>query len=38
MNLKLNVYDGKTVVKTYTAETLDCEFGIVEDILDALHA
>lgn len=37
MNLKLNVYDGKTVIKTYTAETLDCEFGIVEDILDALN-
>lgn len=37
MNLKLNVYEGRTIVKTYTAETLDCEFGIIEDILDALN-
>lgn len=37
MNLKLNVYEGRTIIKTYTAETLDCEFGIIEDILDALN-
>lgn len=36
MQLTLNIYDGKEVIKTYTAETLDFSFGVVEDILDAL--
>lgn len=36
MQLTLKIYDKKTVVKTYTAETLDFSFGVVEDILDAL--
>lgn len=36
MELKLNIYDGKRVIKTYTAETIDFSFGVVEDILDAL--
>ena len=34
--LKLPIYDGKKVVKTYTTNTFDCSFGIVEDILDAV--
>lgn len=32
----LKIYDGKTVVKEYHAETLDLSFGVVEDVLDAL--
>jgi hypothetical protein len=36
MELKLNIYDGNAVVKTYTAETIDFSFGIIEDIIDTL--
>lgn len=36
MNITLKIYKGKEVVKTYTAETIDFSFGVVEDILDAL--
>lgn len=36
MEIKLNIYDGRKIVKTYTAETIDFEFGIVEDIMDIL--
>lgn len=36
MELKLNIYEGKKVIKTYTAETIDFSFGVVEDVLDAL--
>lgn len=32
----LKIYEGKTVVKEYRAETIDLSFGIVEDVLDAL--
>lgn len=32
----LKIYEGKTVVKEYHAETLDLSFGVVEDVLDAL--
>jgi len=38
MELKLNVYNRKEVVKTYTCDTLDCSFGVVEDIIDILNA
>lgn len=31
--LRLNVYDGKTVVKTYEADTYDMTFGELEDLL-----
>lgn len=37
MELTLNIYEGKKVKKTYTAETIDFSFGVVEDILDALN-
>lgn len=37
MELTLKIYDGKKVIKTYTAETIDFSFGVVEDILDALN-
>lgn len=36
MTLTLKIYDGKTVVKTYTAESIDFSFGVIEDVLDAL--
>ena len=36
MEIKLNIYNGNTVEKEYTAETIDFSFGVVEDILDAL--
>lgn len=36
MELKLNIYEGNKVIKTYTAETIDFSFGIVEDIMDVL--
>lgn len=40
MNITLKIYKsngGKDVEKTYTAETIDFSFGIIEDILDALN-
>lgn len=36
MELNLKIYDGKKVVKTYTAESIDLSFGVIEDVLDAL--
>lgn len=36
MQLVLKIYEGQNVIKTYTAETIDFSFGVVEDILDAL--
>ena len=36
MELKLRVNDSDGNEKTYTAETLDCQFGVVEDILNVL--
>ena len=36
MEIVLKIYEGKEVIKTYTAETIDFSFGVVEDILDAL--
>lgn len=36
MDLKLNIYEKKKVVKTYTAETYDLMFGTVEDLLDVI--
>lgn len=38
MELKLNVYDKKKVVKTYTCDTFDCSFGVVEDIINIINA
>lgn len=37
MELKLNIYNKKEVVKTYTAETYDLMFGTVEDFLNILN-
>lgn len=36
MNITLKIYNGKEVEKTYSADTIDFSFGVVEDILDAL--
>lgn len=36
MDLKLNIYEKKKVIKTYTAETYDLMFGTVEDLLDVI--
>ena len=35
-DLKLNIYDGKSIEKTYVAEEIDIMFGTVEDLLDAI--
>ena len=35
--MKLNIYEKKTIVKTYEAETYDLMFGTVEDLLDAIR-
>lgn len=36
MELKLNIYNGRKVEKTYIAETYDLMFGTVEDLLAAI--
>ena len=36
MELKLHIYEGKKIIKTYKAETVDFSFGVVEDVLDIL--
>lgn len=33
MEMKLNIYEKKEVVKTYTAETYDIMFGTLEDLI-----
>lgn len=37
MEMKLNIYEKKKIVKTYTAETYDLLFGTVEDLIDVLE-
>lgn len=36
MEVKLNVYQGREVVKTYTAETYNIMFGTVEDLIGVI--
>lgn len=36
MDLKLNIYEKRKVIKTYTAETYDLMFGTVEDLLNVI--
>lgn len=36
MDLKLNIYEKKEIVKTYTADTYDITFGTVEDLINVL--
>lgn len=35
-DLRLNIYNGKTIEKTYVAEEIDIMFGTVEDLLDVI--
>lgn len=35
--MKLNIYEKKKIVKTYTAETYDLMFGTVEDVAEAVN-
>lgn len=35
--MKLNIYDKKNCVKTYTADTYDLMFGTLEDIAEAIN-
>lgn len=37
MELKLPIYEGAQVVKTYTTDTINFSFGVVEDVLNALN-
>lgn len=37
MQLKLNVRTAEGSAKTYTSDTIDFSFGVVEDVLDALN-
>lgn len=34
--MRLDIYDKKTIVKTYEADTYDLEFGILEDVADVV--
>lgn len=36
MDLKLNIYDKKQVIKTYTTDEYDLMYGTLEDIFNAL--
>lgn len=36
MELKLNIYKKKEIIKTYTADTYDLEFGVVEDFCEVV--
>ena len=37
MNLKLNIYNKKEIVKTYSTDTYDLMFGTVEDFLNLIE-
>lgn len=34
--MKLNIYEGRKIVKTYEADTYDLMFGVLEDVADAV--
>lgn len=36
MELKLHVYDGRKIIRTYTADVFDIELGTLEEIIHAL--
>ena len=36
MEIKLNIYDGNKIVKTYTANEVNLSFGVIEDILELI--
>lgn len=35
MQLTLNIYDGRKIVKKYTAESIDLSLGVIEDVIAA---
>lgn len=35
--MKLNIYKGRQIEKTYTADTYDLMFGTIEDVADAIN-
>jgi hypothetical protein len=35
MELKLHIYEGRKIVKTYTAESIDLSLGVIEDVIAA---
>lgn len=35
MELKLHIYEGRKIIKTYEAESIDLSFGVIEDVLNA---
>ena len=35
--MKLNIYEHKRIVKTYTADAYDLPWGVVEDVADAVN-
>lgn len=35
MELKLHIYDGRKIAKTYTAESIDLSLGVIEDVIAA---
>lgn len=37
MELKLNIYEKKKIINTYTAETYDLMFGTVEDLVNLIN-
>lgn len=35
MELKLHIYEGRKIAKTYTAESIDLSLGVIYDVIDA---
>ena len=35
--MKLNIYSKKNIIKTYTADTYELEFGVLEDVAEAVN-
>ena len=35
--MKLNIYSGKKIIKTYEADTYDLKFGTLEDVANAIN-
>lgn len=35
MELKLHIYEGRKITKTYTAESIDLSLGVIEDVIAA---
>ena len=35
MELKLHIYEGHEIAKTYTTESIDLSWGVIDDVIDA---